>query len=365
MIITDVGSSSSRRKKRRPILSTLLAVAQFLALCLSLLVVSYSNLALFQSAATTTSVQSDAAVSAPTSVEALPPTPTPKIHHNADPKDSPKIPHNIITTPTPKIPHNILFTYKHNIVQTKEPKLFYDNVVNTRDAYLFAWDNDPSARVYFLDDDECRKFIEQAEPKLLDHFNKEKQGMYKADICRIAALKMLGGYYLDVDLKVIEPVLLNDEISFATVKEAIKAASCKGGCPKDPAILAAINAEVIKAHEGNMFQAFLAAEPGHSILKAALHFMLLHYEGKKDAHGLMGVSTLADAFKSISPEERGQHWLLQEYNNVDEQDSEYYPDYHQNGRGCCCDYLVHDPEERKVYFFSRIVGSSEDKCALP
>ena len=344
------GSSSSSRKNvnRRTITSTLITAVQFLAICLSLSVVGYSNLSILRSASkgaqSNTAAVRGATVTRTSTDDASPQNPPPKI--------------------PPKIPHNIIFTYKHDILQTKEPKLFYDNVVNTRDAYLSAWNHDPAAHVYFLDDDGCRGYIEQAEPKLLQYFDHEEQGMYKADICRIAVLTVLGGYYFDTDLKVVEPVLLDDDTTFATVKEAIKAASCTGGCPKDPAILAAINAQVIKAHEGNMFQAFLAAEPGHPILKAALHFMMLHYEGKKDSHGLMGVSTLADAYKSVGPEQRGKHRLLQEYKNIDESDADYYPGYHQRGTGCCCDYLVHDPKERKVYFFSRIVGSSEEKCAM-
>ena len=345
MAIANVGSR--KNANQRTIISALITFFQFLAICLSLAVVGYSNLSILRSASK--AAQPDTVAIRGAAIDTI---------SSADAYASPQI-------PPPKIPHNIIFTYKHDILQTKEPKLFYDNVVNTRDAYISAWGNDPAAQVYFLDDDGCRKHIEQAEPKLLHHFDNEKQGMYKADICRIAALTVLGGYYFDTDLKVVEPLLLEDGITFATVKEAIKDASCIGGCPKDPAILAAINAQVIKAHEGNMFQAFLAAEPGHPILRAALHFMLLHYEGKKDSPGLMGVSTLADAYQSISPEERGKNRLLQEYKNTDKNHAEYYDGYHQaDGKGCCCDYLVHDPVERKVYFFSRIVGSSEEKCAL-
>mmetsp|Transcript_35913 Transcript_35913/g.77993 ORF Transcript_35913/g.77993 Transcript_35913/m.77993 type:complete len:381 (-) Transcript_35913:2-1144(-) len=262
----------------------------------------------------------------------------------------------------PKIPHNIIFTFKHNILERKEPEIFYNNIINTRDVYLSAW-NDPNARTVFLDNDGCREYISQAEPELVGYFDREETGMFKADICRVAVLYMIGGYYFDIDLGALEAVKLEPNCTFATVEEAVKALNCQQGCPKDPEMLAVIQEQLWKAHEGNFFQAFLASAPGHPILRGALKYMLLHYQGKKSAQGMLGVNTLGTAYKETKPSERGIVRILQEFKNVEGKGG-YYPEYQQKGEGCCCQHIVHDSEERKVYFHSRIVGSGS-KCSAP
>ena len=266
--------------------------------------------------------------------------------------------------PQPKIPHNIIFTYKHNILESerKEPEIFYNNIINTRDVYISAW-NDPNARTIFLDNDGCREYISQAEPRLVEYFDKEETGMFKADICRVAVLYMIGGYYFDIDLGALEAVKLEPNCTFATVKEAVKDFNCQKGCPKDPEMLAVIQEQLWKAHEGNFFQAFLASAPGHPILRGALKYMLLHYQGKKSAQGMLGVNTLGTAYKEIEPSERGIVRILQEFENIEGKEG-YYPGYQQKGEGCCCQHIVHDSKERKVYFYSRIVGSGF-KCSVP
>ncbi|GMI11343.1 hypothetical protein TrLO_g7772 [Triparma laevis f. longispina] len=59
------------------------------------------------------------------------------------------------------------------------------------------------------------------EPRLLPYFINEKLGMFKADMCRVAALYLNGGYYLDIDLGVVEPIIFdNPRIKFSTMREA-------------------------------------------------------------------------------------------------------------------------------------------------
>ena len=42
------------------------------------------------------------------------------------------------------------------------------------------------------------------------------------------------------------------------------------------------------------------------------------------------------------------------------QQNYYYPDVPRfDGVGCCCDQICHDPEEKIVYFYARIPGSSK------
>jgi len=61
-----------------------------------------------------------------------------------------------------------------------------------------------------LTDDDCCALLQRVEPKLVPHFDREKKGAYKADICRVAALFEEGGYYFDIDIRVITPVRLAD-----------------------------------------------------------------------------------------------------------------------------------------------------------
>ena len=243
------------------------------------------------------------------------------------------------TTKPPAIPHIIYFTYKSNILQTKEPPQFYGNIMNTTQKYIQGW-KDPNAKMVFLDDAGCRRVIEKAEPRLLEHFNNEQKGAYKGDICRVAALLDTGGYYFDVDIKVIEPVLLEDDIAFSSVREELK-----------------------RKKAFNFFQAFLASAPNHPVLRETTRIMLDYYEGRHALHGFMGVSTMGDGYKAAlesHPDEMKKVRILQELKNVPGVDG-YYEDLPQQegGVGCCCQHIVHDPEERKVYFRSRIVGAGQ------
>jgi mannosyltransferase OCH1-like enzyme len=59
------------------------------------------------------------------------------------------------------------------------------------------------AKVLFLTDNDCLASIARVmgpDSPLLDFFRKESHGMYKADICRGAALYEHGGLYMDVDM---------------------------------------------------------------------------------------------------------------------------------------------------------------------
>lgn len=130
---------------------------------------------------------------------------------------------------SPAIPHVLYFTHKTNILETEDPPFIYDNVMNTIEAYRGLW-KEPTADVVFLDDDMCREKIKASEPRLLSWFNREKLGMYKADICRVAALYLAGGYYFDVDIRVVEPIELADNVTFSSCREAEVHMKCETHC---------------------------------------------------------------------------------------------------------------------------------------
>jgi len=223
----------------------------------------------------------------------------------------------------------MFFTYAHNILLTKAPEMYYDNVQHTIAEYRQAW-GEPEAPVRFLDDADCRAILQRVEPRLVPHFDTTR-GMHKADICRVAALYEEGGYYFDVDIQVVKPLRLADGVGFATANEFA------GG-------------------SGGFFQAFLAAAPGHPILKQALYKMLLYYEGKLKAHrkgANMGTSTLKDAFDAVPEAQRGEVRLLQEI-YLSAGQYRKLPRHIETG---ACNFVVHDAGEHAVYFYSRIVGS--------
>lgn len=238
------------------------------------------------------------------------------------------------------IPRRMTFNYRHNILETKEPKQFYDNIQNTVTMYRRAW-NEPNALINFDTDDECRAKIQAVEPRLVPFFDSEKTGMYRSDVCRIADLYQHGGWYFDNDLLAVEAVKLPPQISFMTVLE-----------PDE---------------YGNFFQALIACKPHHPVMQLALECMLDYYHQKKSGHlshrykratGL-GTSTLKAAYEryiASHPSAREEVRFLRE---VDlKAHPHLYPNFTQQSGGVgMCNWVVHDPEAQKVHFSARVVGS--------
>jgi len=262
----------------------------------------------------------------------------------------------------PAIPHILYFTHKDNILETKDPLFIYDNVLHTIEEYRRLW-QEPSAPVVFLDDDMCREKIQATDPRLLSWFNSEKLGMYKADICRVAALYLTGGYYFDIDIRVVEPVRLAYNVSFSSCKEATFHLNCQKKCEAKSVQAMKYRLGAYPFGANNLFQAYLATSPGHPALKEAFEIMVAHYEHKYKCHGGLGVSTLGDALAKVMPSLPHNSVRLLEETKNEKHMSVYYPRLpKQNGTGTGCFKIVHDPEEKRVYFYSRIPGV--DKSCL-
>ena len=236
---------------------------------------------------------------------------------------------------TQHVPQQMFFTMSINSML---PPVVYSNVQSTIDTYRMAWGN-PNANVTFLDDAKCLKMIESLEPRLIGPFRKEK-GAHKADICRVAALYLEGGYYFDLDLKAIHDVMLPPP-----------------SAERDIGFVSVLEDKRVPPFHDNIFQAFLASRPRHPILRMALNLMVEYYEGTRKILGInMGTSTMKMAIDAVSDEDRRDVLLLQEMQNLPKFD-DWYPDLPpQKGAGCCCDFIVHDPDERKVFFWSHVAG---------
>ena len=207
--------------------------------------------------------------------------------------------------------------------------------MNTVSQYAKAWGME-KVPVWFLDDRICRETIQLGYPELLPHFDAELHGPFKGDICRTVALHLTGGYYFDVDLEVIKPYTVPNDVGFVTANPG---------------------------NEKELFQAFIASEPGSLVLSTALDAMVSFYQ--TPAHARIGRNlgpiTLYESLLAVEAK-LGKYELLEE---ISLNDSSLYPELPRRpGEGCCCNNVVHDPLKKEVHFYSSVVGASSF-CKTP
>ena len=250
----------------------------------------------------------------------------------------------------PPIPRRLIFTYKWDILERHKPRHFYKNIQKTIQGYEDYWkqqDNNSSSPtssspivVSFLNDTTCETLIENVAPALLPHFQEEELGSYRSDICRLAALYRHGGYYFDIDMELVQPMVAPPTVSFLTVREA------------NP--------------DGYFFQSFLATTPGHPVIHRALTSTLPEFYAHRrhDAsapHVWMGPYTLHQAYyqqqQAMQNDTTTTSLLLSEVNLDDHPRRSTYPTIprRRKNHGCCCNYVIQHADT--VYFYSRMVGS--------
>lgn len=167
----------------------------------------------------------------------------------------------------------------------------------------------------FWTDQECIESLERTRPALIPYFNKETEGMYKADICRGTALYEHGGFYLDVDVGVRHSLWrdLRQGTEFVTAKVHHQSKWVRQG----------------------FFQAILGAAPQSPVLERYLELFERHYDGtSRIEKGPLGVLLLKRAWDQI----REEHEENKNKNNYEEQvepspATELYQEflYHKDG----------------------------------
>lgn len=105
------------------------------------------------------------------------------------------------TTKISPIPNILIFTYSKNL-WSESSNLDDEEVVLAANVRHSVQRHSPDTQVIFLTDDDCIASLRKVFPSLISHFQNESKGMFKADICRGAALYETGGIYLDVDVGV-------------------------------------------------------------------------------------------------------------------------------------------------------------------
>ena len=204
---------------------------------------------------------------------------------------------------THAIPNILLFTHYTNLLTYDDNKDNSNNKNRTaapddKDKELRALAANvqhaialhPNATVRFLTDDDCVASItavmggdgDDIDIDLVGFFKREAQGMYKADLCRGAALWETGGLYLDVDLGVRTNLfdVLNVDTNFATIRVHLQS-----------------------KHQGAFFQAFMAATPHHPIIYRYIELFRDYYRGLLDpplpSGAPLGVLLLRRAYDQV------------------------------------------------------------------
>jgi hypothetical protein len=261
----------------------------------------------------------------------------------------------LIVSSEPRIPHRLIFTHQYNLFDCESSRdhltpalhMLAANARQTVALYREYW-REPEAEVVFLSNKDCLQLLSKTEPLLIVFFLKE-EGMFKADICRVAELYQNGGYYFDVDLLAIHPVSPAVSVGFASVRGT--------GWPN-----------------GGFFQAFTASAPGHPIVKKSLDILLELYEGKRNRkNGWLGPITMQMAYEQYlsetSPDVVSWDLLLLDEVHISSARGktspkflstlpQQYPYPEPFVRSIVCNYVVYD--ESTQYFFSRVNGT--DYC---
>lgn len=136
-----------------------------------------------------------------------------------------------------KIPPQLLLTGP-DLTITELPTTGLQNIYNTLQQ-------SPHLTVKYLNDNDCRKYLEEHEPELVLVFDHEMHGSYRGDICRASVLLREGGFYVDLDLETHKPLeeLIDDSTTFMSARDA----------------------------DGGILNALIATVPQSPIIEATLH----------------------------------------------------------------------------------------------
>lgn len=165
-----------------------------------------------------------------------------------------------------RIPLQLIFTWKGSTMDQLPPPLL-QNVQRT-----IAMNSDLQVR--WLGDAECRGYLQSYyDQELVQFFTQEKLGMYRGDICRAAVLAKEGGFYVDLDFQLNEPLttLVENDTTFM---------SAFGHYDWDHGIL----------------NALMGATPDNPIVKESIEQIRQRYRaGPKENMPLLGPTSLRTA----------------------------------------------------------------------
>ena len=219
------------------------------------------------------------------------------------------------------IPRTLIFTHYKNLLElVKDTTLIDNNAIANMDSYtpqqleeltlamnvrhsieIHQESSDEELKVLFWTDEDCIASLNRTKPALVPFFIAEREGMYKADICRGSALLENGGFYLDVDVGVRHDLWKDLKLHTEFVTAKVHQASNWVG--------------------KGFFQAILGSAPQSPILKRYLELFEEHYNGsRKIGKGPLGVLLLFQAWSETHesiPSELYQEILYHENGILD------------------------------------------------
>ena len=220
------------------------------------------------------------------------------------------------------IPRTLIFTHYKNLLElVKDTTLIDKNAIANMDSYtpqqleeltlamnvrhsieIHQQSSDEELKVLFWTDEDCIASLNRTKPALVPYFIAEREGMYKADICRGSALLENGGFYLDVDVGVRHDLWKDLKLHTEFVTAKVHQASNWVG--------------------KGFFQAILGSAPQSPILKRYLELFEEHYNGsRKIGKGPLGVLLLFQAWNETHegiPSELYQEILYHENGILDQ-----------------------------------------------
>lgn len=189
---------------------------------------------------------------------------------------------SVKTSLASKIPNQLIMTGKPDKVDDM-PLEVRGNIMNLIALESRARESKghPPIRLRWLGDTACHRYLE-------DHFDKDlaalfdsaTPGYYKGDICRTVVLLREGGFYMDVDMELQEPLmnLVDEKTTFMSAYSV----------------------------SGDILNALIAVVPGSPVMQKALEEIRKWYNNKDIQTGLMGTQSmyrgLGDTVKEECPE---------------------------------------------------------------